>query len=51
MSAVSDSCEILGSRISVLDCAEVVDALPGPWSGVTSAAGWGLWTVAWRGDA
>ncbi len=34
-----------------LDGAEVVDALPGPWSGVTSAAGWGLWTVAWRGDA
>ena len=30
---------------------EVVDALPGDWSGVTSRAGWGTWTVLRRDAA
>ena len=27
---------------------EVDLALPGEWSGVASAAGWGTWSVHWR---
>jgi len=30
---------------------EVVDALPGDWSGVTSRAGWGTWTILRRDAA
>lgn len=27
---------------------EVEEALPGPWDGVASTAGWGTWSVHWR---
>ena len=28
---------------------EVDQALPGRWDGVSSSAGWGTWSVHWRG--
>jgi SAM-dependent methyltransferase len=36
-----------GTPIHLL-ASEVDDALPGPWWGVASTAGWGTWSVHWR---
>ncbi|MBX3285488.1 MAG: class I SAM-dependent methyltransferase [Acidimicrobiales bacterium] len=36
-----------GTPIHLL-ASEVDEALPGPWDGVASTAGWGTWSVHWR---